>query len=271
VPRDETRIRLVVFDWAGTTVDHGSRAPVMPFVRAFAARGVEITSEEARAPMGLSKKDHIRAVLRLAAVARRWRERHGGDATEDDVDELYRRFMPLQLEVIDEFAGVVPGLLECIGVLRSRGIVIGATTGYFRGAAERVYRCAAAQGYRPDHCVCAEEVAAGRPAPWMIFRTMEALAVYPAAAVVKVGDTVPDIGEGLSAGAWSVGVVRSSSEVGCSAQEWAALPAAEQHRRLASGRSKLLAAGAHAVVDTLAEVPAVLDDFDARMGRGEKP
>ena len=271
MPRDETRIRLVVFDWAGTAVDHGSRAPLTAFVRVFAARGVEVTPEEARGPMGLGKKDHLRALLRLPAVARRWRERHGGAATEDDVDDLYRRFMPLQLEVIDEYAGLVPGLLDCVGVLRGRGLAVGATTGYFREAAERLYRCAAAQGYRPDHCVCAEGVPAGRPAPWMVFRTMEALGVFPPAAVVKVGDTVPDIGEGLSAGAWSVGVVRSSSEVGCTAPEWAALPPPERQRRSASCRAKLLAAGAHAVVDTLAELPAVLGEFDARIGRGEKP
>jgi phosphonoacetaldehyde hydrolase len=271
VPRDKTATRLVIFDWAGTAVDHGSRAPLIAFVRVFAAQGVEITPEEARGPMGLSKKDHLRALLQLPAVAERWRERHGRDATEDDVDELYRRFMPAQLEVIEEFAGVVPGLLDCVGVLRSRGVAIGATTGYFGEAAEHVYRCAAEQGYRPDHCVCAEEVPAGRPAPWMVFRAMEALGVFPPAAVVKVGDTVPDICEGLSAGAWSVGVVRSSSDVGCTVQEWAALPPLEQCRRLASCRAKLLAAGAHAVIDTLAELPAILDEFDARMGRGGKP
>jgi phosphonoacetaldehyde hydrolase len=105
----------------------------------------------------------------------------------------------------------------------------------------------------------------------MIFRIMEALGVFPSAAVVKVGDTVPDIGEGLAAGAWSVGVVRTSSEVGCTAQEWAALPQQEQHRRSASCRAKLLAAGAHAVIDTLAELPAVLDELQARRDRGEKP
>jgi phosphonoacetaldehyde hydrolase len=271
VPRGETRIRLVIFDWAGTAVDHGSRAPLLPFVRVFAARGVELTVAEARGPMGLSKKDHLRALLQVPAVARRWRERHGRDATEDDVDEMYRRFIPLQLEVIDEFAEVVPGLLDCVGVLRSRGVAVGATTGYFREAAQRVYRCAAAQGYKPDHCVCAEEVPAGRPAPWMIFRVMEALCVFPPAAVVKVGDTVPDIGEGLSGGAWSVGVVRSSSEVGCTAQEWAALPPPEQERRQAACRAKLLAAGAHAVIDTLAELHAGLGEFNARLARGEKP
>jgi phosphonoacetaldehyde hydrolase len=261
----------VIFDWAGTTVDHGSRAPLAPFVRAFAAHGVEITEEEARVPMGVHKKDHVRALLQMPAVARRWLERRGREAGENEIEELYRVFMPLQLEVIDEFAGLVPGLLECVGLLRQRGITIGATTGYFRAAAERVYRAAALQGYRPDYCVCAEEVPAGRPAPWMIFRIMEAAGLFPPAAVVKVGDTVPDIGEGLAAGAWSVGVLRSSSDVGCSEKEWEALATAERTRKLAACREKLLAAGAHAVVETLAELPALLNDIDNRLSRGEKP
>jgi phosphonoacetaldehyde hydrolase len=261
----------VIFDWSGTTIDHGGQGPLLPFVRAFAAQGVQITPEEARGPMGLHKKDHIRALLQVPAISRRWRERHGSEATENDVEALYRQFIPMQLEVIDAFAGLVPGLLDCVGVLRSRGVAIGATTGYFRAAAERVYRAAAAQGYRPDHCVCAEEVPTGRPAPWMIFRIMEALGIFPPATVVKVGDTVPDIGEGLSAGAWSVGVLRSSSEVGCTEHEWEALPQAEQDRRLTRCREKLLAAGAHAVVETLAELPALLNGLNARLGRGETP
>lgn len=265
------KVRLVIFDWAGTTVDHGSLAPLAPFVRALAARDVEITLEEARRPMGVHKKDHLRALLQLPEVSRRWRERHGGEATESDIDDLYCHFMQLQLEVIDDFTRLVPGLLDVVGLLRSRGIAIGASTGYFRAAAERVYRAAAAQGYRPDHCVCAEEVPAGRPAPWMVYRIMEALGHFPPAVVVKVGDTVPDIGEALAAGAWSVGVLRSSSYVGCTEEEWDALPPSEQMRRVANCREKLLAAGAHAVVETLAELPAVLNGFDARLARGEKP
>lgn len=265
------KIRLVIFDWAGTTVDHGSQAPLMPFVRAFGQRGVEITLEEARRPMGVHKKDHLRALLQLPEVSRRWRERYQSEATENDIDDLYFHFMQLQLDVIDDFTHLVPGLLDVVGILRSRGIAIGASTGYFRAAAERVYRAAAAQGYRPDHCICTEEVPAGRPAPWMVFRIMEALGHFPPALVVKVGDTVPDIGEGLAAGAWSVGVLRSSSLVGCTEEEWEALPRADQVRRLTNCREKLLAARAHAVVETLSELPAVLDDFNARLERGEKP
>ncbi len=109
---------------------------------------------------------------------------------------MYSRFVPLQLEVIDAFTRLVPGLLDCVRELRKDEVGIGATTGYFRAAAERVYKAATIQGYTPDCCFCAEDVPVGRPAPWMVFRIMEALGVYPPSTVVKVGDTVPDIGEG---------------------------------------------------------------------------
>jgi phosphonoacetaldehyde hydrolase len=221
--------------------------------------------------MGLHKRDHLRALLQLPAVARRWRARHGCDAKEADLDGLYDRFRPLQLDVIDDFGQLVPGLLDCVAALRHKGIRLGATTGYFRAAAERVYQAAAAQGYVPDQCVCAEDVPAGRPAPWMIFRIMEVLDLYPPAVVMMVGDTVPDIEEGLSAGAWSIGVLRSSSEVGCTEAQWQALPPGERAQRLAACGKKLLAAGAHAVVETVAELPALVAEMNHRLERGEKP
>ncbi len=265
MPREAPRIRLVVFDWAGTTVDHGSFGPVAAFIEAFASQGIEITSTEARGPMGLHKKEHIRVLLQLPSVAERWLRAHGRGWNEADVEDLYQRFIPRQLEVIDEHSRLVPGLLECVAELRRQGIRIGATTGYFREAAQRIYDSARKQGFVPDHCVCAEDVPAGRPAPWMIFRTMETLAVYPPAAVVKVGDTVHDISEGLHAGAWSVGVVRSSSEVGCTEDELETMPVAERRVRLAAARQKLLAAGAQIVIDSIAEVPGLLTDIEARL------
>jgi phosphonoacetaldehyde hydrolase len=264
-------IRAVVFDWAGTVIDHGCVAPLTAFVRLFAANGVAVTTEQARAPMGLCKAEHLRAMLRMPEVAAGWRARHGCDWTEDDLHRLYHEFMPIQLDVIDEYADLVPDALETAAWLRERRISIGATTGYFRAAAERVVAAARRQGFTTDASICAEDVSGGRPAPWMIFRAMEALNVYPPSAVVKTGDTVPDIGEGLSAGAWSVGVLRASSEIGCGAAEWDALPAAERTRRASAARDKLLRAGAHAVLDTLAELPALLDDLDARLQRGDKP
>ncbi len=260
-PTDRCPIRLVVFDWAGTTIDHGCFAPVAACVQTFALHHVEVTVAEARAPMGLHKRDHLRAMLQVTDLAKRWQQVHDRHWNEQDLDALYRDFIPLQLEVIDQHGRIVLGLLECVAKLKERGVRIGATTGYFRAAAQRVYQAARDQGYVPDACACAEDVSEGRPAPWMTFRIMEALSIYPPAAVMKVGDTIPDIEEGLAAGAWSVGVTSSSSEVGCTEEELAGLPGAERCQLLGGARAKLLAAGAHAVIDSLTELPALLDEI----------
>ncbi len=241
-------IKLVVFDWAGTAVDHGCVAPLQAFVELFARHGVQVSPAQARAPMGLDKGDHIRAMLADPDIRALWRQAHGRNWTEDDFHSLYQRFQTLQLEIIDHHSGIVPHLLETVASLRAQGIRVGATTGYFKEAADRVAAAARRAGYEPECSVCAPEVSAGRPAPWMLFRVMERLNVYPPAAVVKIGDTVPDIGEGRSAGAWSIGVLQTSSEVGLSHAEWDRLPAGERESRLAGAGRKLLAAGAHAVI-----------------------
>lgn len=264
----QTSIRLVVFDWAGTTIDHGCFAPVQPFVEALDAAGIEITIAEAREPMGLAKRDHLCAILAQPRVAARWRELHRRDVVEADIDMLYNeQFIPRQLQCVRDCCDLVPGLLECVEQLRAIGIKIATSTGYFAEAAKIAFDLAAQRGYRPDFNNCPGDVRAGRPAPWMIFRSMEALDIYPPKAVVKVGDTVPDIEEGLNAGAWTVGVTHTSSDVGLTAAELAALPVDERNRRVALARDKLLAAGAHWVIDSVADLPKLLPAIEERIAR----
>lgn len=265
------RIRLAVFDWAGTTIDFGSRAPVMAFVQTFTAAGVVVSADEARGPMGLPKREHLRHMFQLPAVAQRWRDVHGRDWTDADLSRLYDEFQPIQLAALSDHNDLIPGVLDCAAQLRQQGIRIGATTGYFRAAADVVREAGRRQGFAPEVSVCVDDVVAGRPAPWMIFRVMEALNVYPPAVVVKVGDTVPDIEEGLNAGVWSVGVTRSSSEVGLSSAELDRIATTAQRDLIEAARTRLLAAGAHATIDELAELPGLVEELNARLQRGEKP
>ncbi len=258
-------IRLVVLDWAGTAIDFGCFAPVVPFVQALERQGVAITPEQARIPMGLAKKDHLRALLELPEVAEQWRSRHGQSWDESDVERIYREnYIPLQLGAVSDHDRLVPGLLDVVAELRSRGILIATTTGYFREAGELVFASAERQGYHRDCDVLPDEVPTGRPAPWMIFRAMQTLGVYPPQAVVKVGDTVVDIQEARNAGAWSVGVVASSSEVGLTEAAWAALSEKERRSRIDAVGERFREAGAHAVIETLVELPAVVDDVGRR-------
>jgi len=264
-------IRLVVFDWAGTVVDHGSIAPIAALVAAFDELGLELSEAEARKPMGLSKRDHIAAILNSPVVVDQWTSIFGKRPTEADGDALYERFLPLQAQTALERTTVIPGVVECTRELRKRGIKMGTTTGYPTAIGAPVADAARAQGFEPDHCVFPDEVSAGRPAPWMIFRNMEHACVDSPAAVLKVGDTVPDIEEGRSAACWSVGITETGSEIGMDLHEWRALPAPERARRADAAAKTLLAAGAHAVIPSVAHLPRFIDELNQRLGRGGRP
>jgi phosphonoacetaldehyde hydrolase len=257
-------IRLVIFDWAGTTVDFGSRAPIAAFSGVFAAHGVNVTDDEARAPMGMNKREHLIAMFSNPAVADRWQAKHGRSWNEGDVDTMYHEFMPIQLETIKQHSGLVPNLAQVVAQLRQRGLRIGGTTGYFTEAANTVARIAAQAGFAPDANVCADDVPQGRPAPWMIFRVMERLGIYPPAAVVNVGDTIPDIQSGLAAGCWSVGVCDSSSLSGIAPDEYSRLSPAEKQEVLSATAAAFKKAGAHAVVNTIAELPQLIEQLEGK-------
>jgi phosphonoacetaldehyde hydrolase len=182
-----------------------------------------------------------------------------------------QEFMRRQLACVRECSGLVPGLLAAVEDLRRRGIKLATSTGYFAEAAQIAYDAAAKQGYRPDFNSCAGDVPAGRPAPWMIYRAMQALDIYPPAAVLKVGDTVPDVGEGRNAGVWTACVTSTSSGVGLSEAELAALSADERRRRCEVVERDLLAAGAHACIDSVAELPELVEQIEARLQSGERP
>ncbi|TWT61762.1 phosphonoacetaldehyde hydrolase [Rubinisphaera italica] len=268
---ERSQVRLVVFDWAGTTVDFGSRAPATAFRKVFEAHSVMVTDDEARKPMGLNKREHLKSMLSEADIAKRWEEQHGNCWTEADVDQMYADFVPFQLQAIKETTKLVPGLTETVDQLRSQGIVIGGTTGYFREAAEAVATTAEAAGFVPEANVCADDVLQGRPAPWMIYEIMHQARVYPATCVVKVGDTIADIEAGLNAGCWSIGVCDSSSMTGLSHEEYSQLSAEERTTRLQQTAEQFLDAGAHAVIETLSDLPELIASINQQLIQNSQP
>jgi phosphonoacetaldehyde hydrolase len=265
-------IQAVVFDWAGTIVDYGSFAPTKVLIQAFAERGVAVSLAEARVPMGLPKWDHIQALGALPGVARRWQERYGRAFTREDVDAIYARFLPLQNEYIAEYSGVIPGVLEVLDGLRARGIRTGGSSGYPRAVMGKLESCARDQGLRLDHTVAGDDLKpGGRPGPWMALANVIELGVRDVAACVKVDDTEPGIIEGLGAGMWTVGVALSGNETGLTLDEVNALPEAERRSRQEAAGARLMGWGAHYVIATVAELPAVLEQIEARLAAGERP
>ena len=264
-------LKAAIFDWAGTTIDYGCLAPAGVFIDVFKRRGVPITSEEAREPMGAHKKVHIRKITELPSVAKRWREVHGKPSTEDDVEVMYQDFLPRQLECLTKYCELIPGTLETIATIRKRGLKIGSTTGYTTEVMKILVPEAKRQGYEPDSIICASEVPAGRPEPWMCFANAQKLQIYPMEAYVKVGDTISDIDEGLNAGMWTIGLVKTGNEIGLSQDELKRLPQDEFRRRSDRAYVRMSQAGAHYVVDEIADVIECLDEIDRRLASGERP
>jgi phosphonoacetaldehyde hydrolase len=264
-------LQAVIVDWAGTIIDHGSRAPVEAFREVFRRRGVEITVEEARGPMGMEKRDHIVALLANPRIGGAWSAVHGSDAGDAEIDALYHDFLPLQSELLPHHADAIPGAIEALAECRRLGLRIGSSSGYATPLMDRLIPLATHNGVKVDAVVSAAEVPAGRPAPWMIFENMKRLGVYPAAAVVVVDDTGVGVEAGVNAGAWSVGVVETGNALGLSVEELAQLDPAERERRRSMGREALLAAGAHYTIDSIANLPETLVVIADRLTTGERP
>lgn len=269
--KSNATVEAVIFDWAGTVVDYGSRAPASAFVEVFRRFDVAISVDEARGPMGSEKRAHVAALLADPRIAKRFEAAHGHAPSEADIDAIYKAFIPLQIETLASHADLIPGAAETAAWLRERGVKIAGNTGYNSEMSAVNERLAASQGYKPDVCVAANDVPRGRPAPDMALKCALELGIGTVRGCVKVDDTIPGILEGLNAGMWTVGVSVSGNEVGLSREEWEALPKDEQKRRRAAATRRLAQAGADYVIDSVADLPAVIEKINRRLAAGGRP
>ncbi len=267
------KVKGVVLDWSGTIADAYVLAPAVVFVEAFKNQGVAVSMLEARGPMGLRKDLHIKAMSEDPVIAERWKGIHGKYPNQKDVDRMFKDFVPMQLKVLRKYTTLLPGAAKCSKELKKRGIMIGSSTGFLRAMVEILAADARKQGFVIDATVAGDDVVHGaRPKPFMVFRNMDLMDVHPVQSIVKVDDTTSGIGEALEAGCWGVGVSLYSNYMNInSLAEARKMAKKEIARRNGLTKEILQKAGAHYVVDSIAELPRVIDDINARLARGERP
>jgi 2-aminoethylphosphonate--pyruvate transaminase/phosphonoacetaldehyde hydrolase len=255
-------IKLVIFDWAGTTIDYGSFAPVKGFINGFRKYGVEITGYEARQPMGLKKIDHTRAIANISRVSEEFFAANDRKPSEADIQDIYTDFEKSLMDNIKDHVDIKDHVIETVAELRKRGIKIGSTTGYTRSMMDEVTKLSSANGYTPDFVAAADDTPKGRPYPYMIWENMTKLEVDNPRHVIKVGDTVADIQEGLNANTWTVAVITGSNEMGLTRKEAAAIPQKELDVMKQRARSVFYAAGADYIINDMDELAGVVDDIN---------
>ena len=166
-------------------------------------------------------------------------------------EELFR--------TLEDYSKPITGVVETISELRRKGIKVGSTTGYTRQMMDVVIPAAARLGYVIDNCVTSDNLPGGRPKPYMIFQNMCEMDVPSLQSVMKVGDTISDIKEGVNAGVCSVGVILGSNELALTEDEVAAMPADELKARMKAVRYRMYAAGADYVIDDITELPMLIE------------
>lgn len=264
-------VQGVILDWAGTAVDYGCMGPVAVIRESFRLFDIDISVADVRQFMGLMKKDHIRYICRLPVVSARWREKYGQLPDETDIEALYAETEPMMVSSIARNAEPIPGLIETVEKLRKSGIRIGSTTGYTRSMMEKLVPAALQKGYHPDAVVCPSDVPAGRPYPWMCFQNAIQLQVYPLEAMVKIGDTISDIEEGLNAGMWTIGLTKSGNSLGLPLDEADRLTSERLKERLSEIETSMREAGAHYVTEGIWSCMPIIDVINDRLHRGEQP
>ena len=183
-----SNIRLVVSDMAGTCVYDGGEVEAA-FHAGLADHGIEASAAQISAVRGASKRE---AIAKLTAP------RYGHDA--ERVEAVYASFKSHLQRVFTREARPVAGAPEAFAWLKQRGIKLALNTGFDRDIAQLLIN-ALHWGDIPDALVCGDDVKAGRPAPYMIFRAMELTNVVNVRELLVVGDTVSDLQSAHNAGA----------------------------------------------------------------------
>ena len=184
-------IKLVIFDIAGTIIaDHGE--VVSAFRSALKNHGIRVSDVELAEWKGASKREVIRKFVS--------RESNRDAGQEERVEGIYADFRAI-LEAHYRDSGVepIPGAGETFAWLRSRGIQIATTTGFYREVTQLILERTGWQDRFVANITCSD-VRLGRPAPYMIFRAMEVAGVTSVHKVINVGDTPLDLQAAANAG-----------------------------------------------------------------------
>lgn len=258
-----SKIEAVIFDWAGTTVDYGCFAPVQAFKDAFNAYGLEPTIDQIREPMGMLKIDHIKTILEMPLIDKSFKRKYNRDFNSEDVKNIYDLFEASLMVGIAKHTAIKPHLLETVAKLKEMKIKIGSTTGYTDTMMESVLKSAMEQGYQPDCWYSPDATnSIGRPYPYMIFKNMATLKINSVKNVIKVGDTISDIQEGVNAGVISIGVIEGSSMLGLSESEFNELNEKDRHRAVERVKEAYINEGADYVINNLSELIAIIQEVE---------
>jgi phosphonatase-like hydrolase len=192
---------LVIFDLAGTTVEDRGEVPDA-FTTALARHGIEVTRQQIKNVRGSSKRQ---ALLHFIPAGPE-QARHAEAVYESFRTHLAQRYTSGGIRAI-------PGAALAFRSFREQGVRVALNTGFDRDITELLLGSLGWAVGMVDAVVCGDDVTLGRPAPYLIFRAMEATNTSSVHRVATVGDTTLDLQAGYNAGVrWNIGVLSGAHD-----------------------------------------------------------
>jgi phosphonoacetaldehyde hydrolase len=266
------KIQAVVFDWSGTTVDFGCRAPLAVIMEIFKNKGLPITVEEASKPMGMLKIDHFRELFKMERIKGEYLKKYNKLPDESSLKEFYTEFEPMLFKILPEYSDPIPGVVEVVEKLRMKyQLKIGSTTGFTREMLNYVSPVAQKMGYQPDYSITSSEVKSGRPQPWMMYQNAYNLGISQMSQIVKIGDTVADIGEGRNAGSWSIGILEGSNLLGYTLEEFKKADKKEILKKKEEVKKVYQENKADFIINKMRDLPDVIEQINEKLNHEEYP
>ncbi|HEY1875912.1 MAG TPA: HAD family hydrolase [Rhizomicrobium sp.] len=171
-------LKLVVLDIGGTLIaDHGEVPDAM--LGALARHGISVSPAEFSEWRGASKRGMVRHF-----VARE----HKSDTLIDPIYADFTQTVTKAYEKVQPIAGAEQALKE----LAAMKLILATSTGFDGPLTKSILSRLGWQHYFVAS-ITSDDVTDGRPAPYMLFRAMEAAHVDETAVVMAVGDTPLDL------------------------------------------------------------------------------
>jgi phosphonatase-like hydrolase len=190
-------LKMVILDIGGTLIaDHGEVPDAM--LGAFSRHGISVTPEEFSEWRGAAKRMMVKHFVDLRGP------RSGGAAL---IEAIYADFTATATKAYEKVHPIA-GAEQAMRELAAMKLLLATTTGFDRPLCDAILAHLGWQHYFAA-TVTSDEVSDGRPAPFMLFRAMEAAHVNETAQVMAVGDTPLDLqaanngGMGASIGVFS--------------------------------------------------------------------
>lgn len=271
------RLKAGIFDWSGTLTDECSIAPAYAFHETFRHAKCPISMQDARAPMGLSKGDHLKQILNTSQVGEHWQKQYHRTWNHNDFTLLLHNYEINQLACISRFSSFIPGAFDSLYTLKNHyGMKIGLTTGFPKIVSDKFLAIANRVGIQHyiDSAVASDEVKNGRPSPDGIHENLKRLDIDESQShlVVKVDDTLGGIGEGKAAKTWTVGVYATSSYMNVDSIEQLRNMSTEEFlNRAMESKAKLLQSRPDFLIPSVRLMPLVVDRINKELEANNKP